>query len=57
MAITAIVDHYTMKQMMECYQILIAYLESVGVHLDMNFRTTLVWRKRDKCLKKQQMEI
>jgi hypothetical protein len=57
MAITAIVDHYTMKQMMECHQILIAYLESVGVHLDMNFRATLVWRKRDKCPKKRQMEI
>jgi hypothetical protein len=48
MAITAMVHHCIMKQMMECHQILVAYLESVGVHLDMTFRTTLVWRKRDK---------
>jgi len=46
MAITAMVYHYTMKQMMENHQILVAYLESVGVHLDMSFRTTLVCGKR-----------
>jgi hypothetical protein len=57
MAITAMVHHYTMKQMMECHQILVAYLESVGVHLDMSFRTALVWGKRHKWLKKRQMEI
>jgi hypothetical protein len=57
MAITAIVHHYTMKQVMECHQFLVAYLESVGVHLDMSFRTTLVCGKRDKRLKKQQMEM
>jgi len=57
MAITAMVHHYTMKQMMECHQILVAYLESVGVHLDMSFRTTPVWGKTEKWLKKRQMEI
>lgn len=56
-AITAMVQHYTMKQMLECHQILVVYLGSVGVHLDMSFRTTLVWGKRDKWLKKLQLEI
>jgi hypothetical protein len=56
MAITVMVHHCTMKQVMEAHQFLIAYLESVGVLLDMSYRTTSVWRERDKWPKKPQME-
>jgi predicted lysophospholipase L1 biosynthesis ABC-type transport system permease subunit len=41
MAITATV--HTMKQVMETHQFLVAFLKSVGVHLDMIYRTTPVW--------------
>jgi hypothetical protein len=57
MAITAMVHQYTMKQVMETHQFLTAYLESVGVRLGMSYRTTPVWRKRDKWPKKPQMEM
>jgi hypothetical protein len=42
MAITAIVHHYTMKQVMECHQFLIASMIPVCVHLDMSVGTKSV---------------
>jgi hypothetical protein len=38
MAITAMMHHYTMKQVMAVHQFPLVYLTSVGVHLDLSFR-------------------
>jgi hypothetical protein len=56
MAITAMIHHCTMKQVMEVHQLPVVYSESVGVHLDSSFRTIPVWERKDRQLKKPQME-
>jgi hypothetical protein len=56
MAISATKHYHTMKQVMEIHQLPAVYLESVGVHPDMIFRTIPVWETKNRLHKELQLE-